>query len=78
MGGHFLPVQESVIFIRDLIAGHVILCGICTQGRDSSVNIPTFQLVQGSAGSTRNLIQLQRDGIGAKELPAIYSKIEYI
>ena len=58
MGGHFLPVQESVIFIRDLIAKYVILCSTGKQSRDSYAN-------QGSEGF---LIQLQRDDRGTKEL----------
>ena len=61
MGGHFLPVQESVIFIRDLIAKYVILCGTGKQSRNSYVN-------QGSEGLSRNLTQLQRDDRGAKDL----------
>ena len=56
MGGHFLPVQESVIFIRNLIAKYVILCSTGKQSRDSYVN-------QGSEGLS---IQLQRDDRGAK------------
>ena len=28
---HFIPVQESVILIRDLIARYVILCGTYRQ-----------------------------------------------
>ena len=61
MGEHLLPVQESVIFIRDLIAKYVILCGTGKQSRDSYVN-------QGSEGLSRNLTQLQRDDRGAKDL----------
>ena len=52
---HFLPVQESVILIRYLTAGYVILCVyviLCGKGRqwrdDTSVNIPICQLVQGT------------------------------
>ena len=72
---HFLPVQESVILIRDLITRYIILCGTGKQSRDSSVNIPTCQIVQGSEGLSRNLIQLQRDDRVAEELSRIYSKI---
>jgi hypothetical protein len=65
---HILPIQESVILIRDLPPGYVILCGTSRHWRDSSVNNPTFQLVQGSEGLSRDLIQLQRDDRGTKEL----------
>jgi hypothetical protein len=65
---HFLSVQESVILIRGLITGYVILCGAGRHWRESSVNIPTCQLVQGSEGLSRDLIQLQKDDRGTKEL----------
>ena len=35
---------------------------------DSSVNIPTYQLVQGSEGLSTDLIQLQRNDRGTKKL----------
>ena len=66
---HFLPVQESVILMWDLIAGYVILCGTGKHWRDSSVNISTFQR---SEGLSRDILQLQ------SELSRIYSKLYYI
>jgi hypothetical protein len=75
---HFLPVQESVILVRELLPEYVILCGTGRHLRDSSVNMPTCQLVQGSEGLSIDLIQLQRDDRGTKELSRIYSTIYYI
>jgi hypothetical protein len=46
--------------------------------RHSSVNIPTYQLVQGSEGLSRDLLQLQRDDRGAEELSRHSLKIYYI
>ena len=65
---HFSAISGSVILIRDLITGYVILCGAGRHWGDSSVNIPTCQLVQGSEGLSRDFIQLQRDDRGTKEL----------
>ena len=75
---HFSAISGSMILMRDLITGYVILCGAGRHWRDSSVNIPTCQLVQGSEGLSRDLIHLRRDDRGTKELSRIYSKIYYI
>ena len=65
---HFSAISGTVILMRGLIAGYVILCGTGRHWRYSSVNIPTFQLVQGSEGLSRDLIHLQRDDRRTKEL----------
>jgi hypothetical protein len=76
---HLLPVQESVILVRELpLPEYVTLCGTGRHWRDSSVNMPTCQLVQGSEGLSIDLIQLQREDRGTKELSRIYSTIYYI
>jgi multisubunit Na+/H+ antiporter MnhC subunit len=49
-GGELVLWKASVILIRDLKTTYVILCGTGKQDRDSSVNIPTFQLIQGTEG----------------------------
>jgi hypothetical protein len=56
---HFLPVQKSVILIRDLMAGYVILCGTSRQWR---LVCNLLQLLSGSPytlpyiGSGRDVI----------------------
>ena len=72
---HFSAISGSVILMRGLLAGYVILCGTGRHWRYSTVSIPTFQLVQGSEGLSRDFIQLQRDDIGAEELSRIYSQL---
>ena len=71
---HFSAISGSVILMRSLIAVYVILCGTGRHWRYSSVNIPTFQLVQGSEGLSRDFIQLQKDDRRTEELSRIYSK----
>jgi hypothetical protein len=50
MRGKLVLWKASVILIRDLKTTYVILCGTGKRDRDSSVNIPTFQPIQGTEG----------------------------
>jgi hypothetical protein len=72
---HFSVISGSVILMRDLLAGYVILCGAGRHWRDSSVK---HSHLQGSESLSSDLLHLLRDDIGAEDLSKIYSKIYYV